>query len=179
MDFENNPTPRAIKLWNDVSKLIQDGSLKPVAPIMQFAMADVEKAFRFMQAGKHMGKVVVRVDENDVVPAVPRTPKVNVSSEATYVVAGLGGICREIGRWLAEKGAKSLVFLSRSAASGEGNKSFAEDLRRVYGADIRAFDCDVGNREALATVLEKCRDLPPVKGCVTGAMVLDVSCSDN
>lgn len=179
MDFENNPTPRAIKLWNDVSKLIQDGSLKPVAPIMQFAMADVEKAFRFMQAGKHMGKVVVRVDENDVVPAVPRTPKVNVSSEATYVVAGLGGICREIGRWLAEKGAKSLVFLSRSAASGEGNKAFAEDLRRVYGADVRAFDCDVGNREALAAVLEKCRDLPPVKGCVTGAMVLDVSFSDH
>lgn len=62
-----------------------------------------------MQAGKHMGKVVVRVDEKDMVPAVPRTPKVNVSSEATYVMAGLGGICREIGRWLAEKGARSLI----------------------------------------------------------------------
>lgn len=175
VDFENNPTPRAIKLWSDVSKLIQDGNLKPVAPIMEFTMADVEKAFRFMQAGKHMGKVVVRVDENDVVPAVPRTPKVNVSPDATYVVAGLGGICREIGRWLAEKGAKSLVFLSRSAASGEGNKVFAEELRSAYGADIRSFDCDVGDRDALAAVLEQCRELPPVKGCVTGAMVLDVS----
>lgn len=176
LDFENNPTPRAVKLWNDVAKLIQNGSLKPVAPIMQFTMAEVEKAYRFMQAGKHMGKVVVRVDETDIVPAVPRTPTVNVSPAATYVVAGLGGICREIGRWLAERGAKSLVFLSRSAASGDGNKSFAEDLTRVYGTDVRAFDCDVGNREALAAVLEKCSDLPPVKGCVTGAMVLDVSC---
>lgn len=175
LDFENKPTPRAVKLWSDVSKIIQDGSLKPVAPILQFGMADVEKAFRFMQAGKHMGKVVVRVDDKDVVPAVPRTPKVNVSSDATYVVAGLGGICREIGRWLAEKGAKSLIFLSRSAASSEGNKSFAEELRRMYGTDIHAFDCDVGDRAALAAVLEKCGDLPPVKGCVTGAMVLDVS----
>lgn len=175
LDFENNPTPRAVKLWSDVAKIIQDGSLKPVAPILQFGMADVEKAFRFMQAGKHMGKVVVRVDEKDMVPAVPRTPKVNVSSDATYVVAGLGGICREIGRWLAEKGAKSLIFLSRSAASGEGNKSFAEELRRMYGTEIRAFDCDVGDRAALAAVLDKCSGLPPVKGCVTGAMVLDVS----
>lgn len=175
MDFENNPTPRAVKLWNDVGHLIQAGNLKPVAPIMQFTMAEVEKAFRFMQAGKHMGKVVVRVDDNDMVPAVPRTPKVNVSADATYFVAGLGGICREIGRWLAEKGAKHLVFLSRSAASGEGNKAFAEDVRRVYGAEVRAFDCDVGNKNALAAVLEQCRDMPPVKGCVTGAMVLDVS----
>lgn len=175
LDFENNPTPRAIKLWSDVSKIIQNGSLKPVAPVLQFGMADVEKAFRFMQAGKHMGKVVVRVDDKDVVPAVPRTPKVNVSSDATYVVAGLGGICREIGRWLAEKGAKSLIFLSRSAASSEGNKSFAEELIRTYGTDIHAFDCDVGDQAALAAVLEKCSGLPPVKGCVTGAMVLDVS----
>lgn len=175
LDFENNPTPRAVKLWGDVSKLIQDGSLKPVAPLLEFGMADVEKAFRFMQAGKHMGKVVVRVDDKDVVPAVPRTPKVNVCPDATYVVAGLGGIGREIGRWLAEKGAASLVFLSRSAASGEGNKSFAEELRRVYGTEIHAFDCDVGDRGALAAVLEKCSGLPPVKGCVTGAMVLDVS----
>lgn len=175
LDFENNPTPRAIKLWNDVAKIIHTGSLKPVSPILQFTMADVEKAFRFMQAGKHMGKVVVRVDDSDIVPAVPRMPKVNVSSDATYVVAGLGGICREIGRWLAEKGAKSLVFLSRSAASGEGNKAFAEDLRKAYGTDVRVFDCDVGNHKALAAVLEQCRDMPPVKGCVTGAMVLDVS----
>lgn len=175
LDFENNPSPRAVKLWSDVSKIIQDGSLKPVAPILQFGIADVEKAFRFMQAGKHMGKVVVRVDENDMVPAVPRTPKVNVSPDATYVVAGLGGICREIGRWLAEKGAKSLIFLSRSAASSEGNKSFAEDLRRMYGTEIHAFDCNVGDRASLATVLKKCSGLPPVKGCVTGAMVLDVS----
>lgn len=177
MDFENNPTPRAVKLWSDVAKLIQDGSLKPVSPIMEFPMADVEKAFRFMQAGKHMGKVVVRVDASDVVPAVPRTPVVNVSADATYVVAGLGGICREIGRWLAEKGARSLVLLSRSAASSEENRAFAEDLRRAYGADVHAFDCDVGDRQALAAVLEQCGDLPPVKGCVTGAMVLDVSAS--
>lgn len=126
-------------------------------------------------AGKHMGKVVVRVDENDIVHAVPRTPKVNVSANATYIVAGLGGICREIGRWLAEKGAKNLVFLSRSAASGEGNKTFAEDVRRMYGAKILAFDCDVGNKNALGAVLEQCRDLPPIKGCITGAMVLEVS----
>lgn len=137
-------------------------------------MSEVEKAFRYMQTGKHMGKVIVKVDDSDMVPAIPRTPQVGVRSSATYIIAGIGGICREIARWLAEKGAESLVFLSRSAASGAENAKFAADLRKTYGVKILAFDCDVGNRAALETALEQCKSLPPIKGCVTGAMVLDV-----
>jgi NAD(P)-dependent dehydrogenase (short-subunit alcohol dehydrogenase family) len=119
--------------------------------------------------------VVVRVDPSDVVPAVPRIPKVGIREDATYIVAGLGGIGRELGRWLAEKGAQHIVFLSRSAASGEGNKTFVNSLRTSYLTNAIAFDCDVGNRTALQEVLEKISDLPPVRGCVTGAMVLRVS----
>ncbi|EFQ35173.1 beta-ketoacyl synthase domain-containing protein [Colletotrichum graminicola] len=174
LDFENNPTPRAVALWEDTAKLIHDGSVRPIAPIQMFSMADVEKAFRFMQAGKHMGKVVVRVDDADMVPAVPRIPRVGIQADATYVIAGVGGICKEIGRWLAEKGAKHLVLLSRSAASGEENKAFASELQKTYGATTYAYDCDVGNKAALQQVLDdlKSKDVPIVKGCVTGAMVL-------
>ncbi|EME86352.1 glycosyltransferase family 69 protein, partial [Pseudocercospora fijiensis CIRAD86] len=160
LDFENNPTPRAVKLWNDVARLIGDGVLMPVHPVQQFTFSGVEKAFRYMQTGKHMGKVVVRVDETDIVPAVPRPPKVGIQENATYIVAGLGGIGREIGRWLAEKGAKHLVFLSRSAASGAGNKAYVEDLRKTYNTNATAFDCNVGNRAALQTVLLNISHLP-------------------
>ncbi|KAH9205133.1 fatty acid synthase S-acetyltransferase [Leptodontidium sp. 2 PMI_412] len=173
LDFENNPTPRAIALWGDVAKLIETGSLRPVFPLQIFTLSEVEKAFRYMQTGKHMGKVIVKVDDSDMVPAIPRTPQVGVRSGATYIIAGIGGICREIARWLAEKGAESLVFLSRSAATGAENAKFAADLRKTYGVKILAFDCDVGHRAALETALEQCKSLPPIKGCVTGAMVLD------
>ncbi|KAJ0302188.1 hypothetical protein COL516b_007239 [Colletotrichum fioriniae] len=174
LDFENNPTPRAVALWQETAKLIHDGSVKPIAPIQLFSMAEVEKAFRHMQAGKHMGKVVVRVDESDMVPAVPRMPSVDIQADATYVVAGVGGICKEIGRWLAEKGAKHLVLLSRSAASSEENRAFASELQKTYEANMYAYDCDVGNKAALQGVLEdlKTKGVPVVKGCVTGAMVL-------
>jgi hypothetical protein len=36
IDFENNPTPRAVKLFKEVGQLILDGKLNPVKPIMQF-----------------------------------------------------------------------------------------------------------------------------------------------
>ncbi|KAL1638494.1 Highly reducing polyketide synthase alt5 [Neofusicoccum ribis] len=173
IDFENNPTPRAVRLFGEVAELIAQGAIKPVQPVQLFSFAEVEKAFRYMQTGKHMGQIVVRVDEHDLVPAIPRTPPVQVRGDATYVLAGgLGGICREIGRWLAEKGARHLVFLSRSAASGEDNGAYIQNLRRTYGTNALAFDRDVGDEASLRAVLDQIASLPPVRGCVTGAMVL-------
>ncbi|KAH8588309.1 beta-ketoacyl synthase domain-containing protein [Bisporella sp. PMI_857] len=173
-EFENNASPRAVALFQAVGQLIISGKIKPVKPVQLFTFSEAEQAFRHMQTGKHMGKIVVRVDETDVVPAVPRTPRAQVDSNATYILAGgLGGICREIGRWLAENGAGNLVFLSRSAGTGEGNIGFIESLKINYGVNALAFNCDIGNREPLQAVLDICyRDLPPIKGCVTGAMVL-------
>jgi NADPH:quinone reductase-like Zn-dependent oxidoreductase len=125
LDFENNPTPQAVALWHDTSKMIHDGTTKPIAPLQIFTMAQVEKAFRHMQAGKHMAKVVVRVNDADFVPAVPRIPRVFIQPDATYILAGLGGITGETGCWLAAKGAKNIVFLSRPAASSTDNQAFA------------------------------------------------------
>ncbi|KAE8834902.1 hypothetical protein PTNB85_06235 [Pyrenophora teres f. teres] len=174
LDFENNPTPRAVALWNDTAKMIHERAIKPIAPLQIFTMAEVEKAFRHMQTGKHMGKVVVRVDDEDVVRAVPRIPRVRIHPDATYIIAGLGGVTREIARWLAEKGAKYLVFLSRSAASGTENKVFASQLQKTYNVTPLAYDCNVGDKVALQAVLDdlNTKGVPPIKGCATGAMVL-------
>ncbi|EWY92128.1 hypothetical protein FOYG_09024 [Fusarium oxysporum NRRL 32931] len=174
LDFENNPTPRAVALGKETARLIHDGTVKPIAPLQLFSMAEVEKAFRHLQAGKHMGKVVVSVKDDDIVPAMPRTPHVNIHEDATYVVAGVGGICKEIGRWLAEKGTKHLVLLSRSAASSEVNKAFGSELQTAYDVNTYSYDCDVSNKADLSEVLHdlKSKNLPEIKGCVTGAMVL-------
>jgi len=131
-----------------------------------------------MQTGKHMGKIVVRVTDGDIVPAVPRASQPQIQRDATYILAGgLGGICREIGRWLAEKGATNLVFLSRHAAEGEANIAFIHGLKRTYGTNAIAFNCDVADKKSLGDVLDECKSLPPIRGLVTGAMVLHVSFS--
>ncbi|KAH7203417.1 beta-ketoacyl synthase [Fusarium oxysporum] len=155
LDFENNPTPRAVALWKQTARLIHDGTVKPIAPLQLFSMAEVEKAFRHVQAGKHMCKVVVSVKDDDMVPAMPRTPHVNIHADATY-------------------GAKHLVLLSRSAASSEVNKAFASELQTAYDVKTYSYDCDVSHKADLSEVLHdlKSKNLPEIKGCVTGAMVL-------
>lgn len=74
------------------------------------------------------------------------------------------------------KGAKHLIFLSRSAAKTPGNTAFIQNLKTKYNVNAVAYNCDIADRDSLKAVLTECaKDMPPIKGAVTGAMVLVVS----
>ena len=176
LEFTNNPTPRSIRLAKKVNEMLFNKVIKPVTPLTVFTFSQFEQAFRHMQTGKHMGKIVVKVDDSDLVLALPPSAPVPIRKDATYVFAGgVGGVGRCIGRWFAEKGAKNLVFLSRAAASAPDNIAFVAELRKTYGMNAMAFNCDVGDKASLEATLKECaKTLPPIKGVVTGAMVLKV-----
>jgi NADPH:quinone reductase-like Zn-dependent oxidoreductase/malonyl CoA-acyl carrier protein transacylase len=66
--------PRIMKrLLSDVFDLMEKGHVKPIAPITVFPMAEVESAFRTLQGGKIMGKIVIVPGKDDQV-RVSRLP---------------------------------------------------------------------------------------------------------
>ena len=72
------------------------------------------------------------------------------------------------------KGAKNLVFLSRSGAKSEAAQKLIEELVSD-GANVSAYACNVGDEAQLKSVLQDVeKEFPPVKGVVQGAMVLQV-----
>lgn len=60
----------------DVLRLMVTKSLKPVAPITVFPISEITRAFRVMQAGKHIGKIVIKPNPSSLV---------NVMSPVTFV----------------------------------------------------------------------------------------------
>ncbi|XDG08296.1 hypothetical protein ABKA04_007911 [Annulohypoxylon sp. FPYF3050] len=59
--------------------------------------------------------LVVKLDRSDIDVRVNTNRTCSVQPDATYViVGGLGGLGREMARWLANRGAKHLILLSRS-----------------------------------------------------------------
>lgn len=48
-------------------QLTSKGTIHAVKPITVYPISEIERAFRFMQAGKHTGKVVIRPNEGDLV----------------------------------------------------------------------------------------------------------------
>jgi short-subunit dehydrogenase len=77
--------------------------------------------------------------------------------------------------WMAARGAKHLIFLSRPDNITDDIAETISTLE-VKGVNVRIFKCDVGDKARLAEVVEECKStLPPIKGVIQGAMVLDVS----
>jgi NADPH:quinone reductase-like Zn-dependent oxidoreductase len=68
-------------IFVQVNALLRVGCIKPVTPIAKFAISEAETAFRTMQAGRHMGKIVLVPSEDALVEVsagqslcVPQTP---------------------------------------------------------------------------------------------------------
>lgn len=74
---------------------------------------------------------------------------------------------------MAGKGAKNLIIPSRS---GPSSRAARDVLAELEAQGIRAVTpiCDVSVAESLSEMLDECRAMPPIKGCINAAMVLQV-----
>lgn len=64
-EFKGEWIQRALK---SLMHLLRNGNIVPNEPIVSYPLAEVEKPFRLMQAGKHMGKFVLAVRPDEMVP---------------------------------------------------------------------------------------------------------------
>lgn len=146
-------------------------------PLHVYPAARLEDAMRYLQSGKNVGKTVIDWSAPDRVEYEPLLrPAYQLRADASYVLAGgLGGLSREIIRWMMSRGARYFICLSRSGAQGSpGATRFLREVEQ-RGGTIVAPPCDVADREALRRTLEECAAawrLPPVRGCIQAAMVL-------
>ncbi|KAI0973114.1 hypothetical protein F4678DRAFT_478324 [Xylaria arbuscula] len=162
----------------EVARLVQEQVLSPARPVTMYPIGDASKAFRILQTGKHTGKVILTTKTSDEVKVRPSvTATARLRSDASYLlVGGIGGLGRSIAHWLVDHGAKNMIILSRSAGNGEKAGAFVEDLRGI-GCRVMAINCNVSIAGDLSTALRACKEqgLPPVRGVIQGAMVLQDS----
>jgi fatty acid synthase, animal type len=100
-----------VLLENDMKR----GIIKPLKTTV-FEANQVEQAFRFLASAKHMGKVLLKIRENENENAsLPITvvPRVYCSPRMSYIIpGGLGGFGLELADWLVLRGCKKLVLSS-------------------------------------------------------------------
>lgn len=164
-------------LLSAIMGMAQRGDITPPQPIHTFKASEIVEAIRFMQTRKHIRKIVIDFFDDDVVLVQPLAKSSLFDASATYVIAGgFGGVGRSISKWMVENGARNLILLSRPRPGGHGEsrQAFVEELR-ARGTNIAAPLCDIGDLEDLQTALDECcAKMPPVKGCIQSAMVLQV-----
>jgi len=168
-------------LFKEVLALFAQGVLHPL-PYQVFEADDVVDAFRHMQQSRHIGKIVVtyRNGINHVHTPISVQRPLSLSADATYLVTGgLGGFGLKTAQWLAGKGARHLVLISRSGPVSAEALSGISALE-AQGVKVLAQACDVTNLPALAALFDHmAATMPPLRGVVHAAVVIDDALARN
>ncbi|KAI0965030.1 fatty acid synthase S-acetyltransferase [Xylaria arbuscula] len=155
------------------------------SPLHVYPVSQIEKAFRYIQSGKHFGRIIVSVQDSDMVPkfTIYRSTW-RFSENASYVVAGgLGGLGRPIVKWMADRGVKYLIILSRSGAVSQVATELVSELR-ARDVHVLTPRCDISSAAELLAALDSTLadtrpHFPPIKGCINATMVLQDSIFEN
>ncbi|XP_033122547.1 probable polyketide synthase 1 [Anneissia japonica] len=155
---------KAQKLLQKVSSLFEKRILKHV-PYAVHPITEYNDVFLTTAKGSHIGKVIFSIPDNF------QPPKINQSSmlfkqNATYVITGaFGGIGLAMSRWIAIKGAKHVVMVSRRGCRSSAGRRAMEFMKRK-GVTIYEFATDLGEKKNIQHMLEqlKTRGAPPLKG---------------
>ncbi|KAL6230969.1 hypothetical protein BDW75DRAFT_248240 [Aspergillus navahoensis] len=150
--------------WDLFEELLQEfenwnreGKIAPIRPTRVFDADNVVEAFRYMQTGTHMGKILLKMPGSAANRRCEaREIQVELENDGVYLlVGGLGGLGRAIATWMWERGARNFVFLSRTAGVSDADKAFLAELREV-GCTASAVAGSVADLTDVQRALSQC-----------------------
>jgi NADPH:quinone reductase-like Zn-dependent oxidoreductase/ubiquinone/menaquinone biosynthesis C-methylase UbiE len=161
----------------DLMNLYRCGQIKSLHPITSFSISKLREAMEQMQTGMHMGKLVLAIKPDDIVNVVPRAPSLDLANmNITHlIVGGLRGVGYAIALWMMEKGANYMLCVSRNALS-HPNLPVLQKKATEHGCTLVVRNCDIADEKSFLELLDSVKKLniPPIRGVVQAAMVLDV-----
>jgi acyl transferase domain-containing protein len=158
-------------LMEEIRELFRTGAYTPL-PVQLFPAAQVKDAFRHLGQAKHIGKVVLSLEEaGAAVGAGDEEP--SFRADATYLVTGgLGGVGLRLAEWLADHGARNLLLVGRRGAATPEAKRVLACLKK-RGASVKAVAGDVSKRADVDSLIASVPGSAPLRGIFHAAMVLD------
>lgn len=156
---------------------LASGAVQPL-PATVYGDTQLEAAFRYMATGKHIGKVLLKVRDEEAAGAapsdktVPAIPRTYLRPDKVFVLAGgLGGFGLELAGWLISRGARNLVLVSRG---GVRTGYQAWRIRRWVAAGNRVAisTADITTTDGARKLLREATTMGPVAGIFNLAAVL-------
>ncbi|MEY4518486.1 MAG: hypothetical protein RLZZ499_1085, partial [Cyanobacteriota bacterium] len=144
-------------------------TFKPL-PHTVFTQEQTIAAFRYMQQGKHQGKIIIAQESFEDQGKQPFAPTHKTYTGTYLITGGMGAIGLQIAQWLVTKGVTNIVLLGRNDIKPELESS----LKKIQDkAQVKLIKADIANTDQLAQVLIQIElELPPLKGVVHCAGII-------
>lgn len=158
-------------VMTEVVGLFERGELQP-GEITEFPIGKLPEAMKFMTRAAYRGKIVMTMQDEVVSTLPPRTATFK-PNRAYLITGGASGFGLEIARWMAARGARHLVLVSRSGCKTDTDRLAVEDLME-QGVEVLLAQADITDVKAVRRLMERIHaHLPPLAGVIHGAAVLD------
>ncbi|HCX22475.1 MAG: short-chain dehydrogenase [Flammeovirgaceae bacterium] len=163
---------KAAILFKDVIELFESNDVEP-HPFTSFKINEIRDAIDFIAKGKHIGKVVLSMEDQEVT-ALPAA-KLRFSDEKSYIITGgASGFGLELAKWMADNGAKHLALVSRSGPKSEYDFGWIEQMQSL-GVNVMIEKLDLSSIEEVKEMVIRVSESAPVGGVMHGAAVLQDS----
>ncbi len=152
------------QMLNEVLSQFTTGKLKPLPHII-FTSDKTIDAFRYMQQGKHQGKIIISMNGRGVSRNAPTGNVPTKTYSGTYLITGgMGAIGLKVAQWLTTKGVTNLVLLGRNDIKSE----YKDSLQKIQNnAQVNLIKADIADTGQLAQALKQIESsLPPLRGVV-------------
>ena len=155
------------KVVTDTITFIQKYKI-PMIPFQKFEVADCKNAFKAFSKGEHIGKFILDTEKSAPL-WVGHAKSFQAQENSQFIIvggtSGFGLACAE---WLAVRGVKTLILVSRSGIKYEDDQV---RIKNIIDLDVKIVirNVDISIYDEVKSLLI---EFPNVTGIIHGAMVL-------
>ncbi len=162
-----------VDIMKEVIELFENKKLHAL-PVQIFTIDNFMDAFRLMAESKHIGKIVITFDKQNVPTLINRFNNQKIKNNCSYLITGgTSGFGIEVAKWLAKYNAGEIILVSRSGSVSEESISSIKRIKE-NGAKVTIISADISDKSSTEKLFNKVTaSCLPLKGIFHGAMVLD------
>ena len=114
------------QMLTEIVALFERGEMRP-HEITEFPISKLTEALQFMTRASYRGKIVVNM-ENDRVRTLPPRVATFRADRSYLITGGASGFGLAIASWMADRGARNLVLLSRSGCKSAADQAAVDEM---------------------------------------------------
>lgn len=160
---------KAAVLFKDVIELFEKKEVKP-HPYTAFKINDIRDAIDYIAKGKHIGKVVLSMEDQEV-QALPAAQLKFDENQSYIITGGASGFGLELAKWMAENGARHLALVSRSGPKSDYDRGWIDQMTS-QGVNVMIEKLDLSSLVQVQEMVNRVNAAAPLAGVLHGAAVL-------
>ena len=159
-------------MFGELVERFESRELTPL-PVTSFPVSKITDAFRYMSQAKHVGKVVVSLEDDEFLVRRDPNRAFELSQDGSYLITGgTKGFSLSIADWMSRNGAGRLILASRTAKLAPREEKTAEKMR-ARGTIVDCCALDVtSSKDVHEFVANELTGDRPLRGVIHGAAVI-------